>query len=183
MPQLVRLTDRRNPQTFSIHAIHHFTKLDLGNHRIPDTFVHPVIHGHDFMPRPLILGPWAKQRALLLETGQVHPSTSPDQGLIRSAIRFPPSGERLSVVGGGEQGEGLDPSLIEPPTNWRGLILCSSFSIPCFYRMQTVTSSVAANPGCLSETRERVETRMRNGKDSESNPSRKNATTPAPAPV
>ena len=39
------------------------------------------------------------------------------------------------------------------------------------------------NPGCLSEARERVETRTRNGKDFELNPSRKNVGRPAPAPV
>ena len=106
--------------------------------------------------------PGAKQRALLLGTGQVHPSTSSDQGLIRSGIRFPPSGERLSAVGGGEQG--LDPSLIGLPTNWRSLIPRSSSPHPRFHRMQTIASRVAVNAGCLSETREKITTRTGNRK-------------------
>ena len=39
------------------------------------------------------------------------------------------------------------------------------------------------NPGCFSETRERVETRTRDGKYFEFNPSRKNVNRPDPAPV
>ena len=35
--ELVRPANRRNPQKFSIHAIHRFTKPNFGNHRILET--------------------------------------------------------------------------------------------------------------------------------------------------